>query len=109
MKKELIEAYKNGFIEGSVSAKMNMNHDVEGMAKSYVYSALQKAKKKESGWISVGDRLPNDYKAVLIHTKGEPDISIVVAIYDSSCNCFLDYDDNTFTATHWQPLPQPPS
>jgi len=44
MKKELIEAYKNGFIEGSVSAKMNMNHDVEGMAESYVYSVLQKAK-----------------------------------------------------------------
>ena len=67
-----------------------------------------------SGWISVEDGLPEDYRRVLVTCKGYSwnctEYSVVkIAYYD--CKCWREsiFDDNTknLDVIAWQPLPTP--
>lgn len=59
-----------------------------------------------NGWISVKDRLPEDYKDVLAYDSEHKEI--VIALYDSEYEEW-DYGDWYEGAiTHWQPLPELP-
>ena len=57
-----------------------------------------------NGWISVKDRLPEDYKEVVVYDSEYKEI--VIAFYDSE---FEEWTyDNWFDGeiTYWQPLPE---
>lgn len=59
-----------------------------------------------SGWISVKDRLPEDYKEVLAYDSEHKEI--VIALYDSE---YEEWDYGAWyegAITHWQPLPELP-
>lgn len=64
---------------------------------------------KQSPWISVEERLPNDYKDKLIKLT---DGSVRLAIYDSDDDGYFwsdNYADEGFSpedVTHWCPIPE---
>lgn len=62
----------------------------------------------ESGWISCGDRLPEDSKRVLV-TDGE---NIEITLFDGSewemYNQYGNHYELYGDVTHWMPLPIPP-
>lgn len=59
-----------------------------------------------SGWISVKDRLPEEYKEVLAYDSGHEEI--VITFYNGKFNRW-DYGDlYVGEITHWQPLPELP-
>ena len=60
--------------------------------------------KKCNGWISVGERLPERHKSVIVWTKyGEEG----EAEHDGEYFIWA-YDEDIADATHWMPLPEPP-
>ena len=52
-----------------------------------------------SEWISVEDRLPDEYEQVLAYCKGD--------VLDQ-CECIFLQDFSDWNVTHWQSLPEPP-
>ena len=59
-------------------------------------------------WISVKDKLPDENLMVLILTENQPIVRYAITSYDKSLDIFVDYDDYSFSATHWMLLPEPP-
>lgn len=59
---------------------------------------------QESGWISVKERLPEQYKKVLV-SNGE---YRWVSSYLDSVGLFYELRPFTGQPTHWMPLPEPP-
>lgn len=58
------------------------------------------------GWISVKDRLPEDYKEVLAYDSEHKEI--VIAFYDSEYEEWTYDDWYDGEITHWQSLPELP-
>lgn len=61
----------------------------------------------ETKWISVKERLPIEYERVLIYNKDEFGVRIFSGYFYEG-----DAKDDSLDickATHWQPLPEPPS
>ena len=59
-----------------------------------------------SEWISVKDRLPEQRRPVLVLAEGYME----VAVYRSPPNEFATHHGAYVRgATHWQPLPEPPT
>lgn len=59
-------------------------------------------------WISVNDRLPNNYEEVLVASKlGN---IVYFAWYDADISMFMGHSHmwTTREVTHWMPLPEPP-
>lgn len=57
----------------------------------------------EGGWISVGERLPEDEYDVLLYGEGK---GIVIAYYSEGT--WYDHQHNHLRGmTHWMPLPEP--
>ena len=60
---------------------------------------------KESGWISVKDRLPGDYQRVLcLFESGTMEVSFRASVKGF---CYEGFKQ-TGKVTHWIPLPEPP-
>ena len=67
---------------------------------------------KQSGWISVDEKSPDEEKAYIIVTDGE---TVIVArrawLYrsnsDGRLRCPANYGNGMYI-THWMPLPKPP-
>lgn len=59
---------------------------------------------KESGWISVEERLPEQSKKVLV-SNGE---YTWVSSYLDSIGLFYEFRPFAGQPTHWMPLPEPP-
>lgn len=57
-----------------------------------------------NGWISVKDRLPEDYKDVLAYDSGHKEI--VIAFYDSESEEWTYGNWYDGEITYWQPLPE---
>lgn len=57
-----------------------------------------------NGWISVKDRLPEDYKEVLAYDSGHEEI--VITFYDSKFNRWDYGDQYVGEITYWQQLPE---
>ena len=95
-KVEELEA-KNRILE---EARENAN---EACAK---WEGLYRAKLgKESGWISVKDRLPEDYQRVLcLFESGTMEVSFRASVKGF---CYEGFKQ-TGKVTHWMPLPEPP-
>jgi hypothetical protein len=73
--------------------------------------------RKQSGWISVDERLPEECKNVLCFARNKTMIAFMEKVEDCGeyVPVFWDwvaYDrDDTYDevcATHWMPLPEPP-
>lgn len=75
------------------------------------FEAIAIAEKYAGGWISVGDRLPEDWISVLIYGfySEASNICQVVGSYNSKKFGWTDLDGDSFEASHWQLLPEPPS
>jgi hypothetical protein len=52
-------------------------------------------------WKKVEDCLPIEGKMVLIRTREQPIVQYAVASWEPLSDCFVDYDDYSYTATHW--------
>ena len=77
--------------------------------------------KQHSDWISVDERLPNDWSVVLCYgvpfewdKTSKPNSNILCAVYVAEYDRWsVGYsafgDTSTQKVTHWQPLPKPPS
>lgn len=65
-------------------------------------------------WISVKDRLPDDYVPVLVYVKhidGKRTVVLVdhIISYTNGCKTWAEIDKTwKYSATHWMPLPEPP-
>lgn len=70
-------------------------------ATHYLNKRISSIKPKESEWVSVEDKLPEQYTDVIVFTKGG---TITVDYVDESGD-FYYYGKNV---THWMPLPQKP-
>ena len=56
-------------------------------------------------WISVDERLPQDNKDVLVYAGRR---GVMIGLYYSFLQTWLDYEGCGLKVTHWQPLPKPP-
>jgi hypothetical protein len=57
-------------------------------------------------WISVEDRLPENYIEVLVY---DTDCGIVIGWYDKEIGDFVaEFISPLDAVTHWMPLPEPP-
>ncbi len=71
---------------------------------------------RETAWISVKDRLPDDDQMVLVIASGKPqqnltlDRAIEIASYYTADSWVLEAwpEWETPNVTHWMPLPEPP-
>lgn len=61
------------------------------------------------GWISVNDRLPDDYVAVLIGRTDIPEWVGPTIAFRKDGEFYADVMKAPLHATHWMPLPSPPS
>lgn len=62
-----------------------------------------------SNWIKCSERLPEMYQQCLVCLIGSDDkIHMTVAHYNGDKNKFLGVNRWRISATHWQPLPEPP-
>ena len=76
-----------------------------------VIDKMPEISNKSQEWISVNDRLPDNY----IHKHGAYK-EFIVRINRASCATTLRYDGksfyddefNSYNVTHWMPLPEPP-
>lgn len=59
--------------------------------------------RKQSGWISVDERLPEDGSPVVVYLQSG---GITIARYDMAWGRFRT--SGSITITHWMPLPEPP-
>lgn len=71
------------------------------------------AREKEEEWISVEDRLPEDYEIIILYVPGFAH-PFVFAFKDDNPRWTIFYNHGTgnridATATHWRKLPQPPT
>ena len=69
---------------------------------------LEEAKEATPEWISVKDRLPENYKTVLGYYK-DGDMEFL----EYRKGVFISYDEDGYPSeadyvTHWRPLPEPP-
>ena len=56
-------------------------------------------------WISVDERLPQDGEEALVYAGNR---GVMIGLYDSVLQVWLDYECCGLKVTHWQPLPEPP-
>jgi hypothetical protein len=70
-------------------------------ATHYLNKRISSIKPKESEWVSVEDKLPEQYTDVIVFIKGD---TIAVDYVDENGD-FYYYGKNV---THWMPLPKPP-
>jgi hypothetical protein len=76
-------------------------------------SETKEEPKENDGWISVEDRLPDNYVGVLVYIENQDTIANAhreqngdwVAFYD---NTLITNEGKEKGVTHWQPLPEPP-
>lgn len=74
---------------------------------TYEPEDLKEAKSTRlNGWISVKDRLPEEYKEVLAYDSEHKEI--VIAFYDSESEEWTYGNWYDGEITHWQPLPELP-
>lgn len=59
--------------------------------------------RKQSGWISVDERFPEDGSPVVVYLKSG---GITIARYDMAWGRFRT--SGSITVTHWMPLPEAP-
>ena len=90
----------------------------EEYGEGYVCDSIQQAEKmiakgyrKQSGWVSVKERLPEKDGMYIVHTKNLTGhsplgLNVFVAEYILSDFVFYGWEDNRIT--HWMPLPEPP-
>ncbi len=71
--------------------------------------AVEKWNARHSAWIPCSERLPDDYKKVLIYGK---ETGVLIGFFTSYKNLYISDNGNTATRisaiTHWMPLPEPP-
>lgn len=58
-------------------------------------------------WISVTERLPEEYETVLLVTRAG-EVIVGFYEYDSEYESFCDMSGFRKLCTHWMPLPEPP-
>jgi len=78
---------------------------------SYEINLSEKEEVKETGWISINDRLPEYKKSVIFHYKdGYTDLGDIQELEGKTCLCTNDgyilLSDSRIT--HWMPEPEPP-
>ena len=56
-------------------------------------------------WISIDERLPQDGEEALVYAGNR---GVMIGLYDSVLQVWLDYECCGLKVTHWQPLPEPP-
>lgn len=61
-----------------------------------------------NGWISVKDRLPEEYKTEVIVCTEYGDVRIAVKIMDGWISNDCEFERTNSWVTHWMPLPEPP-
>ena len=81
------------------------------------FKAWLSGEEKQTGWISVEDRLP-DQELLLEYWKrySQRSVEVLVMIEGASHSTTLTWDGNRFSddchneyeVTHWMPLPEPP-
>ena len=91
--------------------KMDTHCDLPS-AEEYATDIYNADYRKQSGWISVDEKSPDEEKAYIIVTDGE---TVIVArrawLYrsnsDGRLRCPANYGNGMYI-THWMPLPKPP-
>lgn len=64
----------------------------------------------EDGWISVKDKLPDEFISVLVHIPGESPLPTVKEAYVFDGKWYASHDIySTGEVTHWKPMPEPPN
>ena len=58
-------------------------------------------------WINTEDELPPENKMVLIRTRLQPIVQFAIAHWSEDQDCFVDYNDYAYTASHWAALSDP--
>jgi hypothetical protein len=72
------------------------------------YDMAISALREQSQWISVKERLPeNYYQDVLVYDSRDNCLFIAVMTYKGEW-IVPHYEDYEFNITHWMPLPEPP-
>ena len=93
--------------------RINQPHVVETYLKKVADTCYKKglsdAKELEaqSNWIDVKERLPEEGKMVLISTRLQPIVTYAICSWEPEVDCFVNYDDCGYTATHWQEIKPP--
>ena len=96
-------------IEGIRSVILRMNvcerydeikciHDCDECIATQIYNA---GYRKQSGWISVDERLPEKWQRVLVNYNG----NVCISWLNANSTWFECWNDKV---THWMPLPEAP-
>lgn len=104
---EFLEGAENNYIITLMEATLAL--DLKGKQSQAVVDELKQRceELEKSKWISVDERLPEDYLTVLVGYGH----SVALAYYVSNNKLFYDsatINYKTDVITHWQPLPSPP-
>lgn len=58
----------------------------------------------DNGWISVEERLPQEFDSVIVYDGA----SIFIGYHEINYGFYIDIVDEKIEITHWMPLPEPP-
>ena len=91
----------------------DINHAYNNCTKLDTLSAmLDELLEAAKQWISVKDRLPNDYQPVIVSDGEETEFAIFYDLYNGYGQTFVTpdcYEEERIEGiTHWMPLPEPP-
>lgn len=78
---------------------------VEAFRKSRI---AEKGVKTMSEWISVKDRLPEEFVSILVYMPDEAPMPTVREGYLTECGFMVPALLQHIPVTHWRPLPEPP-
>lgn len=87
------------------------NNNYNGLPAAVVAECVKviRALPEEDGWISVKDRMPEEFTSVIVHVPGENQWSTVREAYFARGGwCTRIGIFSTDDVTHWMPLPEPP-
>ena len=80
---------------------------IEGLSKLNAEIARRelKLRMEKPRWVSVTERLPEEYETVLLLSMGG---EVISGYYDSEYKSYCDMSGFRKLCTHWMPLPEPP-
>lgn len=108
--------WKTFLVHGPLVGRYCPTKPIAELAKDVANAAyaagVQAERERTSGWIPVGERLPEAHVNVLCYTKGGGivrDRYDGITLSDGTHQFHGDREEWRFDVTHWMPLPPPPS
>lgn len=99
--KELRKVYEDEYPTASGDFDEYASHDVPNVLRNMKAADVQPVNQ----WISIDERLPQDGEEALVYAGNR---GVMIGLYDSVLQVWLDYECCGLKVTHWQPLPEPP-